>query len=59
MQIEYGQVGDCSKCSANNKECQIISTGSNFWSGDYAVVLVDREMKKVYMSRLYDIKNEE
>ena len=59
MQIEYGQVEDCSKCSANNKECQIISTGLNFWSGDYAVVLVDREMKKVSMSRLYDIKNEE
>lgn len=56
MQIEYGEVENCTKCSVNNKECQIISTGSNFWSGDYAVVLVDGEMKKVSMSRLYDIK---
>lgn len=59
IQMEYDQVEDCSKCSVNNKECQIISTGSSFWRGDYAVVLVDREMKKVSMSRLYDIKNEE
>ena len=56
IQMEYNQVEDCSKCSVNNKECQIISTGSSFWSGDYAVILVDGEMKKVSMSRLYDIK---
>lgn len=56
MQIEYGQVENCSKCSVNNKKCQIVSTGSSFWSGDYAVVLVDGEMKKVSMSKLYDIK---
>lgn len=56
MQIEYGQVENCSKCSVNNKKCQIVSTGTSFWNGDYAVVLVDGEMKKVSMSRLYDIK---
>ncbi len=58
MQIEYGQVENCKKCSVN-KECQIISTGSSFWSGDYAVVLVNGEMKKVPMSRLYDIKEKD
>jgi hypothetical protein len=57
MQIEYGQVENCKKCSVN-KECQIISTGSSFWSGDYAVVLIDGKMKKVSMSRLYDIEEE-
>lgn len=56
MQIEYGRVENCKQCSINNKECQIISTGTSFWSGDYAVVLVDGEMKKVSMSRLYDIR---
>lgn len=56
IQMEYDQEEDCTKCSINNKECQIISTGSSFWSGDYVVVLVDGEMKKVSMSRLYDIK---
>lgn len=58
-QMEYGQVEDCSKCSKNNKECQIISTGTSFWSGDYAVIVVDGEMKKVSMSRLYDVRNKE
>ena len=56
MDIEYGQVSDCSKCFVRNKECQIISTGSSFWHGDYAVVLVDGEMEKVSMSRLYDVR---
>lgn len=55
-QIQYDQVEDCSKCSINNKECQIVSTGTSFWKGDYAVVLIDGEMKKVSMLRLYDIK---
>lgn len=59
IQMEYDQIEDCSKCSVNNKECQIISTGASFWSGNYAVVLVDGEMKKVSMSRLYDIKEKE
>lgn len=58
IQVQYSKFEDCSKCSMNNKECQIISTGTSFWSGDYAVVLVDGEMKKVSMSRLYDIKEE-
>ncbi len=58
-QIQYDQVEDCSKCSINNKECQIVSTGTSFWSGDYAIVLIDEEMKKISMSRLYDIKEKE
>ena len=59
IQMTYDQIEDCSKCSMNNQECQIVSTGTSFWSGDYAVVLVDGEMKKVSMSRLYDIKEKE
>ncbi len=31
-------------------------TGSSFWSGDYAVILVGGEMEKVSMSRLYDVR---
>ena len=58
IQMQYDQVEDCSKRSVNNKECEIISTGSSFWSGNYAVVLIDGEMKKVSMSRLYDIEEE-
>lgn len=57
-QICYGFVKDCNKCLNNNKECQIISTGSSFWSGDYAVVLLDGQMKKISMSRLHDIREE-
>lgn len=58
IQVQYSQFEDCSKCSMNNKKCQIVSTGTSFWSGDYAVVLIDGEMKKVSMSRLYDIEEE-
>ena len=46
------------KCSFRNTECQIISTGSNFWSGDYAIVLIDGKFEKVSQSRLYDIREE-
>lgn len=57
-QLMYEQIEDCSKCTLNNKECQIISTGSNFWSGDYAIILIDGKFKKVSQSRLYDIREE-
>lgn len=57
--MEYNQVENCSKCSINNKECEITSTGSNFWNGDYAVVLIDGRMQSVSMSRLYDIKEKD
>ena len=57
-QIDYSFVEDCNKCSNNNQECQITSTGSSFWRGDYAVFLVDGQMKKVSMSRLRDIREE-
>lgn len=30
IQMQYDQVEDCSKCFVNNKECEIISTGSSF-----------------------------
>ena len=54
----YEQVEDCNKCTLRNKECQIISTGSNFWSGDYAIILIDGKFEKVSQSRLYDIREE-
>lgn len=57
-QLMYEQVEDCSKCTLNNKECQIVSTGSNFWSGDYAIILIDGKFEKVSQSRLYDIREE-
>lgn len=55
-QIMYEQVEDCNKCTLRNKECQIVSMGSNFWSGDYAIVLIDGKFEKVSQSRLYDIR---
>ena len=57
-QAMYEQVEDCNKCTLRNKECQIISTGSNFWSGDYAIILIDGKFEKVSQSRLYDIREE-
>lgn len=57
-QMTYEQVEDCNKCYLRNKECQIISTDSNFWSGDYAIVLIDGKLEKVLQSRLYDIREE-
>ena len=57
-QMMYEQVEDCNECTLRNKECQIISTGSNFWSGDYAIILIDGKFEKVSQSRLYDIREE-
>lgn len=57
-QIMYEQVEDCNKCTLKNKECQIISMGYNFWSGDYAIILIDGKLEKVSQSRLYDIREE-
>ncbi len=50
-------IEDCKKCTLR-KKCQIISTGSNFWSGDYAIILIDGKFEKVSQSRLYDIREE-
>lgn len=57
-QLMYTQVEDCNKCTLRNKKCQIISTGSNLWSGDYAIILIDGKFEKVSQSRLYDIREE-
>ena len=55
-QSMFNVVDDCKKCDLNKREYEIIQIGTNFWSGDYAMVQYDGEIEKVSLSRVYDIK---
>lgn len=52
----FGVVDDCSKCSSNTFEYELLQIGTGFWSGDYAMVQKDGIIKKVSLSRVYDVK---
>jgi hypothetical protein len=43
---------DHSTCSA----CVATQVGTEFWSGDYAMVQKDGKITKVSLSRVYDVK---
>ena len=50
-----GVIPDCSKCSYD-APCELISIGSSFWSGDYAMILRNGQIEKVSLDRVYDIE---
>ena len=52
----FGVVDDCRQCDLNKREYELIQIGTGFWSGDYAMVQYDGKIKKVSLSRVYDIK---
>lgn len=56
MQEMFGVVDDCSVCSLNTSEYELLQIGTGFWSGDYAMVQKDGIIKKVSLSRVYDVK---
>lgn len=57
MQISFGVVEDCSKCSVNTKRYEIADIQSTFF-GTYALLLSDGEISKVSINDIYDIKEE-
>lgn len=46
----------CFECDLNKRKYELLQIGSDFWNGDYAMVLYNGEIKKVSLSRVYDIK---
>ena len=53
-----GVTTDCSKCYLKNSlEGEILSYGSSFWSGDYAMVQINGKIEKIALSRIYDVRD--
>ncbi len=52
----FGVVDDCSICLLNTAEYELLQIGTRFWSGDYAMVQRNGAIKKVSLSRVYDVK---
>lgn len=51
----FGQVSDCGTCSLKTKEYELLGIGTNFWTGDYAMVQADGKIQKVPLDRIYDV----
>lgn len=47
---------DCSTCSCNTDEYELLRVGSDIIFGDYAMVLKDGRIHKVDLDRVYDVK---
>ena len=58
-QIAFDMVYNCYKCDLNTREYELLQIGTSFWSGNYAMVQYDGKIKKVSLSRVYDIKEVE
>lgn len=48
-------IPDCVNC-VYDEPCELISVGSNFWSGDYAMILRNGQIEKVSLDRVYDVE---
>lgn len=54
-QLGFGIVKECADCKIN-KDYELISVGSSFFIGSYAVILDDGELKKVSFKKIYDVR---
>ena len=50
------QMPNCSLCSHNTDEYEILQVGTNFWSGNYAMVLKDGKIEKVSLHRVHSVR---
>ena len=53
----YDMDYDCSKCEPNNATYELISVGHSELDGDWAMVLKDGVIRKVELSRVWDVKS--
>lgn len=51
----FDVVDDCRKCDLNTRTYELLQIGTNFW-GSYAMVQYNGTIKKVSLSRVYDIR---
>jgi hypothetical protein len=51
---------NCATCSAFTKRYELLQVGigTGFFGEDWAMIIVDGEVKRVSLSRVYDIKEE-
>lgn len=52
----FDVVDDCSKCKLNTDTYELLQVGTEFWSGDYAMVQKGGKITKVSLNRIYDVK---
>lgn len=55
-QMMFDTVDDCSQCKLNNREYELVSVGTGFWSGDYAMVQYNGKITRVPLSYVRDVK---
>ena len=55
MQIDNGEVVSCDNCPFAEEAYELISVGTNFWTGDYAMVLRDGVITRVPLTRVFDV----
>lgn len=53
----FDSIPDCKTCIHNTKRYELIEIVTNFW-GSSAILQADGELKKVSLSRIYDIRDE-
>ena len=53
----FDAMGDCSKCSLNTEDYELLQIGTRFWVGNYVMVQKDGKIKKVALSRVYDVRD--
>lgn len=58
IDMEMEAVSDCSKCTYNTTDYELIGVGSGFLGG-YALVQNDGKIEKVSLGRVYDIRPKE
>lgn len=58
IDAEMGGVSDCSKCSLNTAEYELLGVGNGFW-GAYAMVQKDGKIEKVSLDRVHSIRKKE
>ena len=52
-------IPDCKSCHEFDPICELLSVGTSFWNGDYAMILRDGKIEKVSSDQIYDVKEEE
>lgn len=58
IQMEGEFVADCTKCSWNTTEYELLGIGNGFW-GAYAMVQKDEKIEKVSLDRVHSIRKKE
>ena len=55
-QISQNSYKACEECLGCKTGCELISVGTSWWFGDYAMVVKNGVVQKVELSRVFDIK---